>query len=64
MAVLGDLDACRQVAYKKASRTPPAPLHYAELRFSPYYMAMTSTAGRYGVVEAVIDGIPFGLPRS
>lgn len=34
-----------------------AGLDYAELRFSPYYMAMTHRLPLQGVVEAVIDGV-------
>ncbi len=36
-------------------------LDYAELRFSPYYMAMNHKLPIEGVVEAVIDGVKAGL---
>ncbi|MHC6801319.1 adenosine deaminase, partial [Vibrio antiquarius] len=39
VAVLGDLDACRRVAYENVEDALNAQIDYAELRFSPYYMA-------------------------
>ncbi|SQI39209.1 adenosine deaminase [Serratia plymuthica] len=61
VAVLGDLDACRRVAYENVEDAANAGLHYAELRFSPYYMAMKHQLPVAGVVEAVIDGIRSGV---
>lgn len=58
--VLGDLDACRRVAQENVADAANAGLQYAELRFSPYYMAMTHNLPVAGVVEAVIDGIRRG----
>ena len=58
--VLGDLDACRRVAQENVADAANAGLHYAELRFSPYYMAMTHQLPVAGVVEAVIEGIRRG----
>jgi adenosine deaminase len=58
--VLGDLDACRRVAQENVADAANAGLHYAELRFSPYYMAMTHKLPVAGVVEAVIEGIRRG----
>lgn len=60
VAVLGDLDACRRVAYENVEDAVNAGLHYAELRFSPYYMALKHQLPVAGVVEAVIDGIQAG----
>ena len=40
VAVLADLDACKRVAYENVQDAHLQGLHYAELRFSPYYMAM------------------------
>lgn len=60
MAVLGSLDACRRVAYENVEDAVKAGLDYAELRFSPYYMAMNHKLPVAGVVEAVIDGITAG----
>ncbi|WP_455819312.1 adenosine deaminase [Pseudomonas cerasi] len=58
--VLGSLDACRRVALENVQDAARAGIHYAELRFSPGYMAMTHNLPIAGVVEAVIDGIKAG----
>ncbi|RAT12821.1 MULTISPECIES: adenosine deaminase [Lonsdalea] len=58
--VLGSLDACRRVAYENVEDAIRAGLDYAELRFSPYYMAQAYQLPLEGVVEAVIDGIQAG----
>lgn len=60
VAVLGDLDACRRVAYENVEDAKNARIDYAELRFSPYYMAMKHNLPIAGVVEAVIDGVEAG----
>jgi len=60
VAVLGSLDACRRVAQENVEDAARAGLHYAELRFSPYYMAMNHKLPVAGVVEAVIDGVRRG----
>ena len=60
VAVLGDLDACRRVAYENVEDALNAQIDYAELRFSPYYMAMKHKLPIEGVVEAVIDGVQAG----
>lgn len=60
VAVLGDLDACRRVAYENVEDAKNAQIDYAELRFSPYYMAMKHNLPIAGVVEAVIDGVQAG----
>lgn len=57
VAVLGSLDACRRVAYENVEDALRAGIDYAELRFSPYYMAMKHQLPVQGVVEAVIDGV-------
>ncbi len=59
--VLGDLDACRRVALENVEDAARAGIHYAELRFSPGYMAMTHQLPIAGVVEAVIDGVRAGV---
>ena len=41
VAVLADYDACRRVAYENVEDLLRAGIDYAELRFSPAYMAMT-----------------------
>ncbi|MEG3133751.1 adenosine deaminase [Rouxiella sp. T17] len=60
VAVLGSLDACHRVAQENVADAAQAGLHYAELRFSPYYMAMNHKLPIAGVVEAVIDGVRRG----
>lgn len=60
VAVLGDLDAVRRVAYENVEDALNARIDYAELRFSPYYMAMKHQLPVQGVVEAVIDGVQAG----
>ncbi|ENM5766476.1 adenosine deaminase [Vibrio mimicus] len=61
VAVLGDLDACRRVAYENVEDALNARIDYAELRFSPYYMAMKHNLPVAGVVEAVVDGVRAGV---
>ena len=60
VAVLGDLDACYQVAYENVEDAKRARIDYTELRFSPYYMAMKHNLPIQGVVEAVIAGVAAG----
>ncbi|MBM7456202.1 adenosine deaminase [Oceanisphaera litoralis] len=65
--VLGSYDACRRVAYENIEDLQHAGIDYAELRFSPGYMAMSHRLDPRGVVEAVIDGVAagsrdFGIP--
>ncbi|HDT2998612.1 adenosine deaminase [Proteus mirabilis] len=61
VAVLADLDACRRVAYENVVDVANAGIDYAELRFSPYYMAMKHQLPIEGVVEAIIDGVQDAL---
>lgn len=58
--VLGDLEACRRVAWENMQDASQQGLDYVELRFSPFYMAMTHQLPLAGVVEAVIDGVQQG----
>ncbi|MFB9887350.1 adenosine deaminase [Balneatrix alpica] len=58
--VLGDYQACRRVAYENVEDAYRAGLDYAELRFSPSYMAQTHQLDPTAVVEAVIDGVRAG----
>lgn len=60
VSVLGSLDACRRIAYENVEDAVRAGLDYAELRFSPYYMAKTHQLPLQGVVEAVVDGVRAG----
>ncbi|WP_067516617.1 adenosine deaminase [Endozoicomonas ascidiicola] len=61
--VLADYDACRQIAYENVEDALNARIDYAELRFSPGYMAMTHNLDPKGVVEAVIDGVKAGSEK-
>lgn len=61
VAVLADLDAVRRVAYENVEDVALSGLDYAELRFSPYYMAMNHKLPLQAVVEAVIDGTNAGM---
>lgn len=58
--VLADYDACRRIAYENVEDALKAQIDYTELRFSPWYMAMTHDLDPQGVVEAVIDGVAAG----
>jgi len=61
VAVLKSLDDCKRIAFENVEDAFNAGLHYAELRFSPYYMAMTHNLSTQDVVTAVIDGIKLGM---
>ncbi|MCW2254627.1 adenosine deaminase [Providencia alcalifaciens] len=63
VAVLADLEACKRVALENVEDAYNAGIDYAELRFSPYYMAMKHQLPVEGVVEAVIDGITAGCKQ-
>ena len=58
--VLGDLDACRRIAYENMFDAKGQGLDYVELRFSPFYMAQTHSLNIADVVAAVIDGVKAG----
>ena len=58
--VLGDLEACRRVAWENMQDAAQQGLDYVEMRFSPFYMAMSHQLPLAGVVEAVIDGVQQG----
>ena len=61
VAVLKNLDDVKRVAYENVEDAFNAGLHYAELRFSPYYMAMNHNLAIADVVAAVIDGVQAGI---
>lgn len=61
VAVLKNLDDVKRVAYENVEDAFNAGLHYAELRFSPYYMAMNHNLSITDVVSAVIDGVQAGV---
>ncbi|TLU66305.1 adenosine deaminase [Thalassotalea litorea] len=58
--VLKTLDDCYRVGYENAQDLKIAGIDYAELRFSPYYMAMNHSLNIADVVEAVINGVQQG----
>lgn len=60
VSVLGDTQACWQVAYENVQDAANEKIDYIELRFSPYYMAMAFKLPVAEVVEAVIDGVRAG----
>ena len=57
VSILNNLDTVKRIAYENVEDAYLAGLNYAELRFSPYYMAMTHKLNIKDVVEAVIDGV-------
>ena len=57
VAVLKTLDDCKRIAYENVEDAFNAGINYAELRFSPYYMAMNNNLVVADVVAAVIDGV-------
>ncbi|WP_076542038.1 adenosine deaminase [Shewanella sp. UCD-KL21] len=61
VGVLADLDAVKRIAYENVEDVALSGLDYAELRFSPYYMAMNHNLAIEAVVEAVIDGVNAGM---
>lgn len=61
VAVLKTLDDVKRVAYENVEDAFNAGLHYAELRFSPYYMAMNHNLPIADVVSAVVDGVQAGM---
>ncbi|WP_206485532.1 adenosine deaminase [Thalassotalea sp. G2M2-11] len=59
--VLKTLDDCKRIAYENVEDAYNAGIDYAELRFSPYYMAQTHQLSPSDVVAAVIDGVNSGM---
>ena len=60
VSVLGSPDACYRVALENVKNAFDVGLDYAELRFSPGYMAQAHHLPLPAVVEAVIDGVRRG----
>ncbi len=60
VAVLKSLDDVVRIAYENVEDAFNANIDYAELRFSPYYIAMTHKLPIEGVVDAIIAGINQG----
>ena len=60
VGVIGDLESVRRIAFENVHDAYTAGIDYAELRFSPGYMAMSHNLPVQGVVEAVIEGVRQG----
>jgi adenosine deaminase len=56
-AVLVDADACRRVAYENVEDARAEGIDYIELRYSPWFMALTHNMDPAEVMEACADGI-------
>ncbi|MDO6486992.1 adenosine deaminase [Colwellia sp. 6_MG-2023] len=61
VAVLKSLDDVKRIAFENVEDAFNAGLHYAELRFSPYYMSMNHNLPIADVVAAVVDGVNTGM---
>lgn len=58
--VLVSLDACARIAREAVEDLKSEGIDYAELRFSPWFMAEPHHLNPTGVVEAVLDGVQAG----
>ncbi|MGA9573963.1 MAG: adenosine deaminase [Lysobacterales bacterium] len=56
-AVLVDADACRRVAYENVEDARAEGIDYIELRYSPWFMAMSHGMDPHEVMEACADGV-------
>ena len=56
-AVLVDADACRRVAYENVEDAKFEGIDYVELRYSPYFMALSHGMDPIEVMEACADGV-------
>ncbi|GAA5142887.1 adenosine deaminase [Thalassotalea piscium] len=61
--VLSSLDNCQRVAFENVEDAYNAGINYAELRFSPLYMAKAHQLPINDVVAAVIDGVKQGTNK-
>ncbi|MBA6355697.1 MULTISPECIES: adenosine deaminase [unclassified Colwellia] len=61
--VLSSLDDVIRIGYENVEDAYLANIDYAELRFSPFYMAMTHKLPIEGVVEAIIEGVNQGRKK-
>jgi adenosine deaminase len=61
VAILVDYDACRRIAYENVEDLLREGIDYAELRFSPWFMAEEHGLNPSGVAEAVVDGVEAGV---
>ncbi|ALO35176.1 adenosine deaminase [Colwellia sp. MT41] len=60
VGVLKSLDDVVRIGFENVEDVYHANIDYAELRFSPYYIAMTHNLPIEGVVEAIIEGVNQG----
>ncbi len=58
--VLVDYDACRRIAYENVADLRQEGIDYAELRFSPWFMAEAHHLDPLGVIDAIADGVKAG----
>lgn len=63
VGVLKSLDDVVRIGYENVEDAFNANIDYAELRFSPYYIAMTHNLPIEGVVEAIIEGVNKGKEK-
>lgn len=56
-AILVDYAACWRIAYENVEDLVKEGIDYAELRFSPWFMAESHQLDPAGVVEAIVDGV-------
>ncbi|MEM9533409.1 MAG: adenosine deaminase [Pseudomonadota bacterium] len=59
-AILVDYDACRRIGYENVLDLENEGIDYAELRFSPWFMAEAHGLEAASVVAAVADGVAAG----
>ncbi|GAA4882655.1 adenosine deaminase [Ferrimonas pelagia] len=60
VTMLKDYDAVHRVAYENIEDLKRAGIDYAELRFSPHFMARSHGLAMEGVIEAVADAVRSG----
>ncbi|WP_019027568.1 adenosine deaminase [Colwellia piezophila] len=63
VGVLTSLDDVVRIGFENVEDAYNANIDYAELRFSPYYIAMTHNLPIEGVVEAIIEGVNQGRDK-
>ena len=63
VGVLKTLDDVVRIGYENVEDAFNADIDYAELRFSPYYIAMAHNLPIEGVVEAIIEGVNQGKEK-
>jgi adenosine deaminase len=63
VGVLKTLDDVVRIGFENVEDAYNANIDYAELRFSPYYIAMTHNLPIEAVVEAIIEGVKQGTEK-